>query len=265
MDKGSNTNIGVYKILNKQNGNMYIGSTSRGFIKRWQLHKQMLRKGTHHSIILQRAWNKYGENNFIFDIIENCIPENCILREQYYIDTLLPKYNIDKCAGSPYGRKLSNDQINKIRIRMAGEKNPFYGKHHSDETKKLISKKLKGILKGKFVGDKNPMYKKDHSPENKILMSDASKSFWNSSEGEKLKQIKSKLKIGKPNEFALKGELHPKYNNKIFRFENFITKSVFIGTVYNFRKKFNIGSLIYYVIKGIKPQFKGWKVTYETL
>ena len=50
---------------------------------------------------------------------------------------------------------------------FSGDKNPFYGKHHSEETKMLISQKLKG----KFIGQNHPFYGKHHSEENLIKMS----------------------------------------------------------------------------------------------
>ena len=51
---------------------------------------------------------------------------------------------------------------------FSGEKNPFYGKHHSDETKKKISKNRKG----KCVGENHPFYGKKHSEEELKKMSE---------------------------------------------------------------------------------------------
>lgn len=56
-------------------------------------------------------------------------------------------------------------------IDRSGKKNPFYGKHHSKETIKLISDKNKG----KYTGDKNPFYGKRHSEESIKLMSEKKK------------------------------------------------------------------------------------------
>ncbi len=74
---------------------MYVGSTINPFWNRWICHRKRLRKGIHHSSHLQSAWNKYGENNFVFEIIEVTPPEQCRAREGFYIDlykTLDPKY-----------------------------------------------------------------------------------------------------------------------------------------------------------------------------
>lgn len=76
---------GIYKIENKVNNKVYIGS-SKNINTRWGQHKNMLNNNKHHSIKLQRAWNKYGEANFIFEVIEECDIEKLLYLEQFYID-----------------------------------------------------------------------------------------------------------------------------------------------------------------------------------
>lgn len=94
---------GIYEIRNKVNNNIYIGSAVSLFDRK-NLHFSQLKRGIHHSIILQRAYNKYGKNNLVFKIIEECDITILIEREQYYIDTLNPLYNVCKIAGSSTGR-----------------------------------------------------------------------------------------------------------------------------------------------------------------
>jgi group I intron endonuclease len=84
--------IGIYSIKNVKNNNCYFGS-SKNIEKRWKTHLNQLKNNKHHNIRLQRAWNKYGENNFIFEIVEECDETNLLQLEQKYID-LNPKYNI---------------------------------------------------------------------------------------------------------------------------------------------------------------------------
>lgn len=64
---------------------IYVGSTCN-FQKRKSRHLNDLKKGIHHSKKLQRSWLKYGEENFIFLILEQDIEINLINREQYWID-----------------------------------------------------------------------------------------------------------------------------------------------------------------------------------
>lgn len=103
--------IGVYQILNKVNNKSYIGSTTMSFTKRMDHHRSMLRKGNHKNQHLQRAWNKYGEDNFEFLILEE-VDVCCTLEvEQGYLDNTTIKYNINPLAtGTP---NLSKETIIK--------------------------------------------------------------------------------------------------------------------------------------------------------
>jgi group I intron endonuclease len=76
---------GVYKIKNIINNKVYIGS-SKNIENRWKQHIYELNKNNHHSIKLQRAWNKYGKDNFKFEVIEECDIDRLLYLEQYYID-----------------------------------------------------------------------------------------------------------------------------------------------------------------------------------
>jgi len=266
MSERSMFNTGIYRIRNIVNNDCYIGSAAYTFNKRWNTHIHQLKNKKHHSTILQKAWNKYGENSFKFEIIECCEPTECLIKEQYYLDTIRPKYNINPTADSPLGRKLTKKHRKQISDRTVGEKNPFFGKHHTEETRELLSKKLKGKNKGKFLAEKNPMYRKTHSDENKKIMSVASNRFWNSEEGIKLKEIKSKEKLGKTNLFAKKGSDHPNFIPDVYKFYNKQLNQEFVGTLFDFRKKYKLCSDVYYLLYGKKKkykQYKGWIISYE--
>jgi len=62
-----------------------------------------------------KALVKYGYSEFSLVIIEYCDPENCVEREQYYIDTVEPEYNILKFAGSNKGFKHSEETLAKLK------------------------------------------------------------------------------------------------------------------------------------------------------
>lgn len=87
---------GIYKITNTQNGKAYIGQ-SRHIYRRWTEHKCDA-KDENNPILLYKAFRKYGEQNFKFEILEECSPDSLTDRESYWIyhyNTLSPNgYNI---------------------------------------------------------------------------------------------------------------------------------------------------------------------------
>lgn len=111
---------GVYKIINLINGKIYIGSTKNMRRRLWK-HRALLRHNKHHNQHLQNSWNKYGENNFDYAIIEQC-DESCQYeREQYYIDTLHPEYNIAEEVLLPSYTEDSRRKHSETRKRMFAE------------------------------------------------------------------------------------------------------------------------------------------------
>ena len=79
--------IGIYKSENKINGKCYVGQ-SIDIQNRWNIHKTHLKNNYHHNIYLQRAWNKYGEDNFKFEILELCLEDELDSKEIEWIDRL---------------------------------------------------------------------------------------------------------------------------------------------------------------------------------
>lgn len=112
-----NTDTGIYAIISPS-GKQYIGSAV-SFKKRWWLHIKDLRGGTHHSPMLQRAWDKYGEANMVFKVLVLCPITDLLVVEQSKIDAIRPEYNVCQIAGSAQGLKrsaLTRDRLSKALI-----------------------------------------------------------------------------------------------------------------------------------------------------
>lgn len=143
---------GIYSITHIASGKLYIGSAIN-IEKRWSEHKAELRFKYHDNPRLQNAWNKYGEEAFIFQLLEEVIdPINLIAREQFWMDKLQSYdrnkgYNIRKVAESNYGLNHTVETIEKIRQSnvgkhkdQIGEGNSFFGHTHSEESQKKMRK-----------------------------------------------------------------------------------------------------------------------------
>lgn len=130
---------GVYKITNIVNNKIYIGScSSKTFLyERLKHHEQDLINNKHCNKYLQRAFNKYKIDNFYYEIIEVCNSENCIEKEQYWINLLKPHYNLCKKAGSSFG--VICEQETKDKIRDANKL--WWSKKENKEKMKIAFKK----------------------------------------------------------------------------------------------------------------------------
>lgn len=138
---------GIYRIINTINSQYYIGSAVNLSARRSQ-HFSDLKKDKHRNRHLQSSFKKYGEPNFIFDIIEFCEIEKLIEREQFWINNYKLRgeilYNINPIAGSQLGRKFTEEQKNNLSKAKKGQPAWNKGISPSKETREKISKKLKG-------------------------------------------------------------------------------------------------------------------------
>jgi len=106
---------------------------------------------------------KNGYSNFTLEILEFCTAENCIKKEQYYIDLLKPEYNL--LLGSWLGYK----HLEESRAKMALVR---LGKKHTQETRAKIGVALQG--------ENNPRFRKPRAtgagrPSQSILVIDLEK------------------------------------------------------------------------------------------
>lgn len=122
------TTISVYTATNTVNGKCYVGS-SVTTNKRWLSHIRYLNNGNHQSIKFQRAWNKYGKDAFVWEVVEEIKDITILLvREQIWIDKLKPEYNMTLIVGTTMlGRKHSPESIEKMRVAAhLRNQNPEY-------------------------------------------------------------------------------------------------------------------------------------------
>lgn len=91
--------VGIYKITNKINGKIYVGQ-SIDIKERWYQHKYKAKHDTEkgYNSAIHQAFRKYGEENFLFEVIEECSSECLDERERFWIkelESLTPNgYNI---------------------------------------------------------------------------------------------------------------------------------------------------------------------------
>ena len=179
--------IGIYKIECFINNKVYIGQ-SCDVNARLKRHKTDLINGKHRNRYLQFAVNKYGIENFSFDIICECKEEELDELEKYYIrlyggNESENTYNIEsggnlnkhlsieqrkklsiRNIGNKYnlGRKLSEEQKQKISLANKGRKHTEEWKRHNSEILKSLhlhrSEEAKRKISQSQIGELNHMY-----------------------------------------------------------------------------------------------------------
>jgi group I intron endonuclease len=128
---------GIYGIRNKINGKIYVGST-KDFKQRKRKHLSLLRLKKHHNKHLQNSFNKYGEKTFIWIMLEKVHKLEILhIQEKVWIIKL-----------------NTTNPANGYNINE--EPNAMQGRHHTEQTKKLLSEQRIGQNKGA----NNPNYGK---------------------------------------------------------------------------------------------------------
>ena len=150
----------IYKITNRINGKVYIGQTIKSLKVRWSQHCTP----NSNCRFLHNAIIKHGAINFTIEQIDvACSREELDQKEVYWIkyyDSMNQEkgYNLTSGGEHPIVSEQSIQRRVKSREgRFTGKNATMYGKHHSENTRKRMSEKYKGVG--------NPFYGKKHSIE----------------------------------------------------------------------------------------------------
>ena len=127
----------VYKITSQSNGKLYIGFTKHTLKHRLSTHFRCAKKNSMLNNKFAKALLKYGLDNFIIELLFECNDKSKALEmEIFYIN----KYDTYKLG---YNSTLGGEvgEPNKNHADFSGEKNPFYGKNHTEESRKKIGQR----------------------------------------------------------------------------------------------------------------------------
>ena len=134
--------FGIYRITNLINGKTYIGKTGVSFGDRWDCHRAQLNGGYHDNPHLQRAWSKYGSDNFEFCVVEVCNNTSQLNKlEMKYISQYKSEGKSYNILNGGDGGFLLGTHLNEDAKRRIGEKNKINmtGRKASAATKAKMS------------------------------------------------------------------------------------------------------------------------------
>jgi group I intron endonuclease len=134
---------GIYRFVCVPTGKCYVGGSGRMKIRKGE-HLASLRGNRHHSRRFQNAWNKWGEQEFAYEILEECDPTALMEREQHWIDTFKSfdksmGFNIAPITGTVLGIKRSEETKERMRVSRRNRiEKPFSEAHRVNLSKSLM-------------------------------------------------------------------------------------------------------------------------------
>lgn len=125
----------IYEIKNIENGHRYIGQTRVSLARRKSSHLASLRQGQHFNDYLQNAFNKYGEESFVFHVISSATTQEALNAKEIFYVRKIGDYNL---AEGGLNQIKAPETRKKLSQNMTGSGNPMYGKKHSEESKQKM-------------------------------------------------------------------------------------------------------------------------------
>jgi len=148
---------GIYMWTHNKSRYRYVGSSVNLGRRFYDYFRKTYLESTQGRSYTNNALLFYGYSAFRLEILEYCEFSSCIEREQYYINLLLPEYNILKTAGSRLGSTHSQETKERISeaLKVIKKENNWKGKKHSELSKIKMSEAKKGTV-GYWKGKKRP-------------------------------------------------------------------------------------------------------------
>lgn len=201
---------GIYRIRNLKNDKSYVGRAV-DLERRKAQHLESLRAGTSHNPHLQNSWNKWGEENFLWEVLEACDGDSLMMREAHWInelDACNPSHGFNMRSENGDGTWRLSDETraewskNKKALwadgkmknhpwtNTKGENNPRWGVVMDDDLKERIRQSVR-----ETVAREPERFAK--SDETRLRMKEAAKKRWANKTPEEKSAIASKRGAGR--------------------------------------------------------------------
>lgn len=202
----------IYKITNLVTNKIYIGKTTKDPDEYWHYHK-IRANGGYVNKYLYSSMNKHGVENFTFKVIEEIedisidkLNSQLNALEQHHISSLGSKvpdgYNLTDGGEGTLGMVFSKEHRENISKSCKGRRSPRKGATLSEKTKEKLSK----VRMGRFKGEDNHFYGKKHTEETKKIIKDKNTEYQNRPEIKRQNKLKQphRISVGM---YSLSGEL----------------------------------------------------------
>jgi len=204
----------IYKLKNEANGKIYIGQTWQTLERRWARGFGYTQNAHLHSAI-----KKYGKELFIYESLHTVYSQEDALNPKIGYNLKEGGANgkpsdqtRQKMSDSQKGRKATEETKKKISDGLKGNLNslgrisPIKGKQLSDERKQRLPK---------LIGSDNSFFGKHHSEETKKFLSEKASNI-----SEETRRKMSDAKLGKPQSEESKRKKSEALKGRVFSEEH---------------------------------------------